>query len=124
MLIDTAVKPHEMRDASLEAFEAILPTLADREWDVLRTLYGYLSFTGYADATGGELAEFSCVSVVSVRPRLTGLLKRGLIQSGSMRDSRVRAERRCHPVWPTLPFAAVVRAERERARRAANTPSA
>lgn len=103
-----------MRDTSLEAFEALLPTLADREFEVYRGLCRYVATTGQSDATGGELAVFANLSVLAVRPRLTALLKRGLVIAHGVRESRVAAERRSHPVSPVVPFAAVLRAEQLR----------
>jgi hypothetical protein len=106
-----------MRDTSLEAFEALLPKLADMEFRVYAALCTYIARTGNQDATGGELAVFAGLSVLSVRPRLTALLKRGLVLAHGARESRVAAERRSHPVSPVLPLAAVVRAHQIRERR-------
>ena len=39
---------------------------------------------------------------------------RGLVIAHGVRESRVAAERRSHPVSPVVPFAAVLRAERIR----------
>lgn len=103
-----------VQDTSLEAFEALLPTLADREFEVYRTLCRYVRETGNRDATGGELAVFSRLSVLTVRPRLTALLKKGLVLAHGARESRVAAERRSHPVSPVLPLAAVERAAPQR----------
>lgn len=108
------VTPRVMRDTSLEAFEALLPDLADMEFKVYAALCAYIARTGQPDATGGELAVFANMSVLSVRPRLTALLKRGLVLAHGARESRVAAERRSHPVSPVLPLAAVVRAEQIR----------
>lgn len=117
-LLEAAERTHVIRDTSLEAFEAMLPTLADREFEVYRALCRYVETTRQTDATGGELAVFANLSVLAVRPRLTALLKRGLVISLSARESRVAAERRSHPVSPVVPFAAVLRAEQIRKGRA------
>lgn len=105
---------HVMRDASLDAYAALLPHLAAKEWFVLREIYRFLRWSVRADITGGELASFMGVPVTSVRPRVTNLVKRGLLHSGPMRYSRLPNERRCHPVWPVLPYDAVLRAEQQR----------
>lgn len=112
-LLDAAERP-PLRDTSLEAFDAILPTLTDREFEVYRALCRYVAETGNQDATGAELAVFAGLSVLTVRPRLTALLTRGLVVAHATRESRVAAERRSHPVSPVLPLAAVERAERLR----------
>lgn len=95
-------------DTSREAFNRIKPTLAEREWNVFVALHELCRRHG--DATGGELATFMGLPVTSVRPRLTGLLEKRLVESLSIRASRARGEMRCHPFRPLMPIAAVERA--------------
>ena len=99
-----------LRPASLEAFDHLLPTLAKRELEVLHALCRYVEVGGHENATGGELARWAGLSLLQVRPRLTGLAQKGLVLSGAMRASRCPGELRCHPVWPTVSLAAVERA--------------
>lgn len=105
-----------LRDASLDAYAAILPHLADMEWRVLRAVYGLTRWHfSPGDVTGGEVASYLQRPVTTVRPRITALTKRGLLQqSNATRPSRALGERNCHPVWPVLPYDAVLRAEQQR----------
>jgi hypothetical protein len=104
-------EPRTVSPASLENWhERICPTLTEREFEVMLAIYRYLYETGHEDCTGGEVAEHSGISILSTRPRITGLIKRGLLNSGAMRASRCKWEQRCCPVWPTLPRSAVERA--------------
>lgn len=100
-------------DTSLEAFDKIRQTLTEREEAVFLAVCGYLSDTGYEDVTGGELAEWSHKLVTSIRPRLTGLVTKGWLSSGSSRASRARYEGSCHPVFPAVPRNAVERARQK-----------
>lgn len=111
-LLRVAARPPQMADTSLEAFEAILPTLKRRELEVLWLLYEYLRSTDYEDATGGELAAWSGRDKCSIRPRLTGLDDLGLIEKQPARRSRA-GELKCNPYVPVLPREAVARARRE-----------
>ena len=95
-----------MVDTSLEAFERIKPTLTEREFRVFESLHDCPPGLG---ATGGELAYILGLPVTSVRPRLTGLLKKGLVEKTPTRNSRVRSEGRCHGYRPVVPLAAVQR---------------
>lgn len=99
----------QMSDASLEAWGHVSQTLSEREIEVFTAVARYLNATGYLDVTGGELAAWSGISILAVRPRLTGLVEKGWLQSGALRASRVATERRCHPVWLAVPAAAIER---------------
>ena len=101
-----------MVDTSLSAFERIKPTLAEREMAVFEALW---SWWGHDGATGGELAQFMGVPITSTRPRLTGLLAKGLVEKTAIRNSTVRGEGRCHGYRPTVPLAAVARAQQKQA---------
>lgn len=102
-----------MADTSLEAFEAILPTLQQREWEVFLLVSDYVSSTGYANVTGGELAAWSGKLITSLRPRITGLVDKGLLHSWGIRDSRAHLEGRCHPVSCAVPRSAIERARKQ-----------
>lgn len=106
--------PREMADTSLQAFDHVRLTLTEREETVFLAVCDYITATGYEDVTGQELADHMRSLVTSVRPRLTGLVAKGWLQSGSSRPSRARYEGSCHPVFPALPRSAVVRARAER----------
>lgn len=109
-LLDAAERA-PLAPASLEAYARIVPTLSERERIVFLLVCDYLERTGYADVTGGELASWSGQSILSVRPRLTGLIRKGWLQSGAIRSSRAAGESRCHPVWNVVPRAAVERGQ-------------
>ncbi len=107
------VAPKRMADTSLAAWEQVKATVTEREcrvylalcdaiapWDIGWTLDGY---------TGGELAEWMGMLATSVRPRLTGLHDKGLVQKRPTRQSRAKYEGRCHPYVPVVPRAAVAR---------------
>lgn len=100
-------------DTSLEAYERILPTLTEREIAVFIAVCDYLRETSFEDVTGLELSEWMHSLVTSVRPRLTGLVKKGWLHSGSIRPSRARYEGHCHPVFPAVPREAVERARKK-----------
>lgn len=104
--------PTRLADTSLDAFGRLRPTLTEREIEVYLHVCFYTERTGFADVTGRELAEWCGLDVLSVRPRLTGLLRKGWLASRETRDSRVRREGRCHPVAPLVPREAVERARR------------
>lgn len=99
--------------ASLEAFAKIQPTLTEREIEVFLKFWRYLELTGRQDATCGEVAESSGTLITSLRPRATGLVKKGWLEAGPIRDSRAQFEGRCHALRPILPREAVARACRE-----------
>lgn len=109
-------RSHAMAPASLEAWDHVLETLAEREWLVLLGVYQYLQQTGFEDVTGGELAIFLGLDKTQVRPRITSLCDQSLLEKGEMRPSRA-GELSCHPVRPTLPRAAVERARNEAAKK-------
>lgn len=98
-----------MADASLEAFAHIAETLTEREVEVFLAVARYLEQTGHVDATGGEVADHSGISILGVRPRCTGLVRKGWLMSGAMRPSRCAWERPAHPVWLNVPRAAIER---------------
>lgn len=87
--------------ANLHAYVTrILPTLAEREQAVVRAMRDYFTTTRYPDVTGGELAEFAGLEVTWVRPRLTGLTKRGVLRvTASKRQSRSAKETTCHAYY-------------------------
>lgn len=99
--------------ASSEGWERVKRTLTKREVEVFLALHRYVETSGYHDATGGELAAFSGLSVLNVRPRLTGLDDKGWIVRLSIRSSRIASEARCHPYRPALPAAAIKRLRSE-----------
>lgn len=113
--------PRIIADASLEGFARIQPTLTARERHVLALIECYLKDTSYPDVTGGELAAWSGESILSIRPRLTGLLAKAWIEIPQVLDddtgewrkviraSRADGEHRCHPVRPVVSWAAIQR---------------
>lgn len=103
------VAERRMAEASREAYEHIAQTLNAREIETFLRVCDYIERTGYPDVTGGELSDWSQVPVTSIRPRLTGLVEKGWLFSGAMRKSRKHDEKRCHPVWPAVPRAAIER---------------
>lgn len=94
-------------DTSREAWDRILPTLSEREEMVFRSLHACMDFTGSLDLTGGELAEWRGIPVTSIRPRLTGLERKGWIVKTPARLSRAHGEGKAHGYAPVLPLAAV-----------------
>jgi len=118
MLID--LQPREGVDTSLEAFERVRDHLTQLELAVLVLVHAYLDATGHDDVTGGELAQFSGRSILALRPRMTGCVKKGWCEKGPARESRVEGELRCRGIRPVLSLAAVARAhEKEEQRRSA-----
>ena len=98
-----------LRAASWANWDRIVHTLAAREIAVYTATWRYLEDTGYPDVTGGELAAWSGVSILQVRPRLTGLVAKGWLYTGTLRPSRASGEAKCHPVWPAVPIEAIER---------------
>lgn len=96
---------HPIADTSLRAYEHILKTLSQRERAVLLAL---------CDApeplTGGEVAERMGTLTTSVRPRLTALIDKGLVEKLPARLSTARYESFAHPHRAVLTRAAVERA--------------
>lgn len=106
----TSKPAHRIAEASQEAFAFVKANLAERERHVFFLVDDYVKATGYRDVTGGELTAHSGESILSIRPRFVGLCDKGwLVKSRGMRDSRVRGERRCHPVSLNVPRSAVER---------------
>lgn len=105
----TSRPAHRLAEASQEAFSFIQPNLAERERHVFLLGARYCRETGYQDFTGGELAQYFGESILSIRPRLTGLCDKGWLRSGAIRDSRAHGERRCHPYSLAVPAAAIER---------------
>lgn len=101
--------PRPMAPASLESWDRILPTLSERETEVFYLVADYLAETRYADVTGGELAAWANQSILSIRPRLSGLTAKGWLSSGPLRVSRAAGEARCRPHYLAVPRAAVER---------------
>lgn len=102
----------QIADTSLAAYEAILPTLKRREFDVLLLMFAYLEATGYVNVTGGELAEWSGRDKTSLRPRLHDLHAEGLLTRWPARASRA-GELQCAPYAPAVPKAAILRAREQ-----------
>lgn len=106
----TSRPAHRIAEASQEAFAFVKRNLAERERHVFFLISDYFDQTGYQDVTGGELAAHYGESILTIRPRITGLCDKGwLVKSRGMRDSRVRGERRCHPVSLGVPVSAIER---------------
>ena len=105
-LLDLCERPYppEPTNANLVAYvDHVKPTQTAKEAVVLDLLARYLTETGHGDATGGELAAWSGVPVTSIRPRLTGLRDKRVVQvTASMRPSRATGENACHAYWVTL----------------------
>ena len=110
------VAARTVQDTSLEVYRTrILPTLTAREVAIFRALCDYLRVTEAADATGGELTAWAVSKelardVNGVRPRLTGLLHKGWIESLPARRCRAYGNH-AHPVRPVVSWAAVARME-------------
>lgn len=96
-------------DTSLMAYAAILPTLSQREQAVFLALCDYCDQHSQSDATGGELAAFMGTLTTSVRPRITGLHRKGLVLRTNIRPSRAQYESTCHGYAPAVPREAVER---------------
>ena len=103
--------PRTIADTSREAFEAIRPTLAEREWMAFYAVWRLREYEG-TGATGGEVAASLQWATTSARPRLTALLKRGLIERTVARQSTVKGEGRAYCYKPAVPLAAVERAKK------------
>lgn len=95
-------------DTSRESFERIQPSLEEREYQVFRALVKYLA-TGYADATGAELAAYMGIDKTQVRPRLTQMEQKKWLVKCPARRSRAAGETRAHGYAPCVPLAAVER---------------
>lgn len=106
--------PLEMADTSMEAFERLLARMPDLDWHWLDQVYGYCTATGYDDCTAGELADWTGLEKTTVRPRLTMLKRKKLLEFTPSRQSRSDETIKVHPYKPTLPRSAVVRARAER----------
>ena len=104
--------PSPVADTSLAAYARIVAKLPDLDWDWLIEIYQYLAATQYTDATAGELAEYFGVRLTTIRPRLTSLKNRKLLEFMPARESRGEETIPVHPYRPTLPRAAVERARR------------
>ncbi len=98
---------HRLADTSLSAFAHVRETLSEREIEVFLRVCDYVALTGYPDVTGGELAAWAEMPLVSCRPRLTGLVDKGWLLKGPARKSRAAGESRSHGVFPALPREAV-----------------
>lgn len=107
-LLDAAERA-PLAPASLEAYARIVPTLSERERVVYVGLCRYCEELGYTDASGMELANFLGTWPTSTRPRLTGLLAKGLVEKTPIRASRVTYEGRVHGYRPVVPREAVER---------------
>ncbi len=111
-------RTREMADTSLAVYqERILPTLQAREVLVFRVLCEYLRAIGAEDATGGELTAFAMTEGVArdvngVRPRLTGLHRKGWIERRPARKCRAYGAK-AHPYRPVVPLAALERMQRQ-----------
>jgi hypothetical protein len=120
MLFDIVNPAPAVADTSRQAFERILPSLTEREIETFLLLCDYLRDTGFEDATGGELAEWSGRSVLTIRPRLTSLSEGTLrtkgkrwIETLAYRPSRAKGELSCHPYRPVVPRSAIERLREE-----------
>jgi len=100
---------HRLADTSLSAFAHVRETLSERQVPVFLKVHDYVALTGYDDVTGGELAEWAGVPILSCRPRLTELVDLGWLLKGPARKSRAAGESRSHGVFPAVPRAAVER---------------
>jgi hypothetical protein len=103
----------QMADTSLDAYAGIVGDIQKREKSVLLALFDYVSFTGHADCTGGELTEYMRLNglardVNGVRPRLTMMQKKGWLISLTKRRCRAYGTL-AHPYAPTMPRAAIER---------------
>lgn len=99
--LERPAPPSGANAALITYIERIKPTLTNREHAVLVAVAGYFAAHKFTDVTGGELAKWSGLSIMAVRPRLTGLCKRGvLLRTDSVRKSRAKGEGRCHAYWP------------------------
>jgi len=97
--------------ASREGWDRIAPTLTERELLMCRHLADYVEVTGHQDVTGGELAEWAALSILSVRPRLSGAFEKGyLTRTPLARTSRAAGEGRAHGYALAVPLAAIERA--------------
>lgn len=106
----TSKPAHRIAEASQEAFAFVREHLQEREIAVFKLGARYCRETGYRSFTGGELAQFSGESVVSLRPRLHDLEKAGWLQRArGCWPSRVAGERRCHPYSLAVPVEAIER---------------
>lgn len=106
-LLDLA--PREIADTSLEGYRRHLKTIRDDELAVYQALWHYSRVNGVSDMTGRELADAMRWDVLNVRPRLTGLLAKGYVLKGTIRNSRVSGEARCRGYRPVVPLSAVER---------------
>lgn len=110
LLPHTSKPAHRIAEASQEAFAFVREHLQQREIAVFLLGARYCRETGYRSFTGGELAEFSGESILSIRPRLTALFDMGwLHRSRWTWPSRAKGEMRCHPYWLAVPEAAIER---------------
>lgn len=105
--------PREMAPASLDNWARILPRLKGDELMVLEALCTAIAAQEHADFTGAELADWSGLPILTVRPRLTGLRKKGYVEAKARRQSRIKTEAPSHPYAPVVPLAAVRRARRD-----------
>lgn len=103
-IADTSKTYRRIVDTSLAAYHRILPTISQRERAVLLALCD-----AARPLTGGELAERMGVPVTSVRPRLTALKDKKLIEKCPIRRSTARLETTCHPYRAVVTRAAVER---------------
>jgi hypothetical protein len=105
-LLDPRVR--EIAPASREGWERLRPTLNARERAVYLALCAYMEFGGCGDATGGELAAWMGLTVLQVRPRLTGLHAKGYVErTAAPRTSRMPTECRAHAYRALVPASAI-----------------
>lgn len=113
VLPGTSRPAHRIAEASQEAFAFVRETLQEREIHVFKLGARYCRETGYKSFTGGELAQHFGESILTIRPRLTGLYDKGwLTRARYVWPSRVEGERRCHPYSLALPVEAIERITR------------
>lgn len=103
-LLDIAERPYppEPTNANLVAYvDHVRPHVTPMESYILAWVTRYFeAHPQHEDVTGGELAEWSRVSILTVRPRLHGLQRQGkLRKTASMRPSRAAGENKCHAYY-------------------------
>ncbi len=99
-------RAHPIADTSRLAYERLLPTLNQKEYAVLLALCDH---AGPAGLTGGELALAMGWDKCSVRPRLTGLHDKGLVERLAPRRSHARGETTANPYRSVVSLAALQR---------------
>lgn len=112
-LFDLATPRRPAKPASLQALETKRANRRESQLQVFTLLHDAIAATGHHDFTAGELAAYTGLALLNLRPRLSELEAMRLVQSGPARQNRVEGYRPAHGYWCAVPLAAVARMQKK-----------